>query len=75
MSFYRGKYIIAAYDAETEDELIGIYDNPKEMEEQTGLNYIECRISRIYYGRTRTIDINGIKCSIFFIDMTEEGEE
>ena len=70
-SLFKNRYIIAVYSANGED-LLGVYDNPQDMERLLQTKYADCIISR-YIKTFGTFPI--IQCNsyvFYFIDVFEK---
>lgn len=70
--YYKGKYLIIAYDTSDEFEfIVGVWNNIREMAKETGINRnsIASQVARI--GKTQTnIKIFGFKCKLELVDIT-----
>lgn len=69
-NLYKGKYIIAVYDSNDED-LLGVFDNPNELEKLLDTKYAKTIIARYIktFGTFPVIKCN--KYNFYFIDIYE----
>ena len=74
--FYKGRYLIAFYDAADDDTLVAVADNVKEMIDAYGFKRetVSTLLGRAFKGEKDhpTIKINGMKCIPHFIPMGKE---
>ena len=71
-SLFKGRYIIAVYDANNDEDLLGVFDNPNDMKEFLQTEYADTIISR-YIKTFGTFPI--IRCNrytFYFIDVMEK---
>lgn len=68
---YRGKFCIGLYDSD--DELIGLFDNPREMAEflNKSLQIVKNMVSRTFNDNRKQIIYNNKLVNIEIIDITE----
>ena len=68
--YYKGRYIIAAYDAEEDEELVGLFDNIESMSELTGQGRasLACSIGRAVKGKVKEVFVKGRRCRIHLIE-------
>lgn len=71
-NLFKGRYIIAVYDANDDEDLLGVFDNPNDMKEFLQTEYADTVISR-YIKTFGTFPI--IRCNkyiFYFIDVIEK---
>lgn len=71
-SLFKGRYIIAVYDANNDEDLLGVFDNPNDMKEFLQTEYADTIISRYIktFGTFPVIRCN--KYIFYFIDVLEK---
>lgn len=71
---YKGRYLIAVY-ANNDEDLLGVFDNPKDMEDFLGTKYAREIIAR-YIQTFKTFPVIACNRYVFhFIDVYEEHDD
>lgn len=71
-NLFKGRYIIAVYDANDDEDLLGVFDNSNDMKEFLQTEYADTVISRYIktFGTFPIIRCN--KYTFYFIDVIEK---
>ena len=71
-TLYMGKYLLAFYNSD--DELVALFDNPREMAEKTGkgLKTTKAMVSHLKTNRAQYMRINGQLCKLYLIEEDKE---